>query len=290
MSNHDSPLRYPGGKGKMSSYIASIISSNNLLDGHYIEPYAGGAAIALSLLFKEYVKKITINDYDKSIYSFWYSVLNDTDRLCNKIQDVEITVDEWNKQKSIQKNKHNTDHLTLGFSTFFLNRTNRSGIIKAGIIGGKEQKGKWKIDARFNKEDLIKRIIKISKYSSRINLHNEDTIELIKKKKYSECNNSLIYFDPPYYIKGKDLYTNFYKHKDHSDISKRIKMLETKWLISYDNTPEIQKLYSDYKQVVYNLNYSAFEARKGNEVMFFSDGINIPFKYQDNTTSNETII
>ena len=153
--NFYSPLRYPGGKGKVADYFKQIFRENFLYDGIYVEPYAGGASVALSLLFNEYASKIIINDIDRSIFSFWHSVLNNTDELCKLIFDTPVTVDNWEIQRHVQKNKHQQNLLEVGFSTFYLNRTNRSGIISAGIIGGRQQTGEWKIDARFNKKNLI---------------------------------------------------------------------------------------------------------------------------------------
>ena len=148
-----SPLRYPGGKNKLSAFIAKICIDNNI-DGHYVEPYCGGSAVALFLLLEGFVKKISINDKDRSIYAFWYSVLNYTDQFCNLIQNAELTIKEWRVQQDIQKNKEEEGLLSLGFSTFYLNRTNRSGIINAGVIGGVNQNGNYLIGCRFNKKKL----------------------------------------------------------------------------------------------------------------------------------------
>ena len=150
-----SPLRYPGGKNRLAPFIGKICFDNKITE-HYVEPYSGGASVALFLLFEGFVEKITINDKDRSIYAFWYSVLNQSEELCNLIEETPITINEWKKQKEVQKNTDNVTLLELGFSTFFLNRTNRSGIIKAGVIGGYKQENIYKLDCRFNKEDLIK--------------------------------------------------------------------------------------------------------------------------------------
>ena len=88
--NFYSPLRYPGGKGKLTDFFHAIIEENNLSDGYYVEPYAGGASVALSLLFNEYVSKIIINDFDRSIYAFWFSVLNETRKLCELILKTKV--------------------------------------------------------------------------------------------------------------------------------------------------------------------------------------------------------
>jgi DNA adenine methylase len=277
ISNHYSPLRYPGGKGKLSHYIQLLIDYNLLADGHYVEPYAGGASVALSLLFNEYASEIHINDFDFRIYSFWHSVLNNTDELCEQIQNTEVTVENWYTQKEIQNNPSKYNLLQIGFSTFFLNRTNRSGILKAGIIGGVEQNGKWKLDARFNKEDLIQRIKKISRYKERIRLYNEDAVKLTMKLNKSLPKKTLFYFDPPYYNKGKDLYINFYEHKDHQQIAETISQLKDRyWIVSYDDNENIRVLYTSFLQRTYQLNYHAANASKGTEIIIYSDNMIVP--------------
>lgn len=272
-----SPLRYPGGKGKIVNFVKKVFEKNLLSDGVYVEPYAGGASVALSLLFDEYASKIIINDFDKSIYAFWYSVLNDTENLCNLILNADVTIEEWKRQKIVQQNKENANLLELGFSTFFLNRSNRSGIIKAGVIGGINQSGNYKINARYNKEGLIFRIKRIAKYKERIMLYNLDAIEFIKIISSRLPAKTLIYFDPPYYLKGKDLYVNHYKYEDHLLVSNMISgITKHKWLVSYDNAPEIKNLYKKHKQFEYSLKYSVVNSTKGSEVMFYHNQLFIP--------------
>jgi len=274
--NFNSPLRYPGGKGKISKFIQDVFRSNGLCDGLYIEPYAGGASVALSLLFNEYAKKIVINDKDTSIYSFWHSVLNDTENLIRLISDTKIDVANWDLQKAIQLDKLNQNHLSLGFSTFYLNRCNRSGIILAGIIGGRKQDGNWKIDARFNKKDLITRIQRIADYKNRIKLYNYDALELIDVTSKEIELKKLYYFDPPYFVKGQMLYMNHYLEQDHINIYNSIDKLKSNWIVSYDNIEFIRNLYSKYPQIYYKLNYSASFASKGEEVIIHSPKLIMP--------------
>ncbi len=272
-----SPLRYPGGKSKVSDFVQCLIKGNALQGGTYVEPYVGGGSVALSLLFNEFVQDIYINDKDISIYAFWHSVLYQADELCKLIKDTSINIDTWHKLKEYQSNKTNVDLLNLGFSTFFLNRTNRSGILKAGVIGGFDQIGNYKIDARFNKEVLIKRIQRISDYANRIHLTNEDAVVLIKQLNEKLPNNTLFYLDPPYYVKGKGLYMNYYNDKDHQDIANVINNIgNQKWIISYDNVDFIATLYSRFRQRTFELNYSASNSGKGKEIMIFSDNMSIP--------------
>ncbi len=272
-----SPLRYPGGKAKVADFVRCLIEKNALLDGTYVEPYVGGGSVALSLLFNEYVKDIYINDKDIAIYAFWHSVLHEPEALCKLIKDTPVTVETWFKLRDYQDKTDNVDLLHLGFSTFFLNRTNRSGILKAGVIGGYEQTGNYKIDARFNKEDLIKRIERIADYSDRIHLTNEDAVTLVQRLKKELPYNTLFYLDPPYYIKGKGLYLNYYNDNDHQNIANSISdFREHKWIISYDNVDFIANLYSRFRQKTFELNYSASNSGKGKEIMIFSDNLVIP--------------
>lgn len=277
VSRYYSPLRYPGGKGRIANYVKLLLEQNLLLDGNYVEPYAGGASVAIDLLVNEYVSYIHINDIDYSIYSFWYSILNDTELLCERIKNAELTIEEWKKQRYIHRNTDEYSVLDVGFSAFYLNRVNRSGILTGGVIGGVEQNGKWKIDARFTKENLIKRIQIIADYKDRINLYNEDAVHLIKRLSKSLPKKTLYYLDPPYYDKGKELYVNHYKHEDHVDIANIVFKLRDKyWIVSYDDVDPIRRLYDRFRQHQYSLNYSAAKSKKGSEVLVFSDLLVIP--------------
>ncbi len=272
-----SPLRYPGGKGKLAPFLMLVVEQNGLLDGEYAEPYAGGAAVAFSLLFREYVTDVHINDINVLIYAFWHSVLHDTEGLCRLIRDTPVNMDSWETQREIQISPKLHSRLELGFSTFFLNRTTRSGILDGGVIGGKNQDGPWKLDARFNKNDLVSRIQKIGRYSDRVHLHNMDAVEFIKKVLPGLPKKTLVYLDPPYYSKGKDLYENHYQPQDHAAVAKIVSTrIKHKWIVSYDNAPAIGDLYQDHRRITYNLSYSAGDRYSGAEIMFFSDDLVIP--------------
>ena len=279
------PLRYPGGKARLSGYIKNIIKLNKLTGKNYIEPFAGGAGVALELLFSNVVDKIYLNDINIAVYSFWRSVLEKNDLFCEMINDTPINIEEWEKQQEIQKKDNKKDYLKLGFSTFFLNRTNRSGIIKAGVIGGKSQSGIWKLDARFNKVDLIKRIKNIGQLSSKINLNRQDAGEFINSLSKNIRQESLLYLDPPYYVKGKGLYEHHFQDEDHIELYKKLLNAEYPyWLVSYDSADFIIRLYKEYRSILYNLNYSAQNRTIGKEVMFFSNSVIIP-----NFTMNKSI-
>lgn len=276
-----SPLRYPGGKGKFYKYLIPIFKKNNINKITYIEPFAGGAGLACELLLKEKVNKIILNDYDRSIYAFWYSILNYTEGFCNKILETEITLAERELQKQIQLNKSNATLLELGFSTFFLNRTNRSGIIKGGPISKNETSGNYPLNCRFNKENLIVIIKKIASLKDKIEIYNLDAIEFLEIIKNEDKDTSFVFFDPPYYHNGKKLYVNFYKKYDHINLINAIitNLQDYKWIITYDNCSEIKNIYSyakitnytKIKKRVYYLSYTAGKARKASELIYYNN-------------------
>lgn len=272
-----SPLRYPGGKNKLSAFIAKICIDNNI-NGHYVEPYSGGASVALFLLLEGFVRKITINDKDRSIYAFWYSVLNKTNQLCELIENTDITVEEWRKQREVQNRKKKADLLELGFSTFFMNRTNRSGIINAGVMGGMEQNGDYLINCRYNKSELIQRIKLIASRKKDIRLYQKDAVKLIDKIQQEAHNENVVfYFDPPYYLKASSLYMNHYKEDNHLDVSNKIKNITNiKWIVSYDNVPEIRELYSECNKKEFSFKHTAYKSKLGKEILFFSSELKQP--------------
>lgn len=272
MSIYHTPLRYPGGKAKFAPFVKDLMEVNSL-SGDYLEPYAGGAGVALDLLFNGYCKNIHINDFDVAIYNFWKSITEDTDGFLKKVVDTDVTIEEWFKQKEVLASPEIHSTLEHGFATFFLNRTNRSGILKGGVIGGKAQSGVYKLDARFNKVDLVKRIEMIGKFAKHINVYNKDAVELLNEVDSLLPPDSLIYLDPPYYVKGQGLYRNFYMHEDHVQIRKALDFVKTKWIVSYDNCQEIKDIYTGYVQDDYVLNYSAYHKMKGSEVMIYGPSI-----------------
>ncbi len=271
-----SPLRYPGGKGPLSNFMKLVVQRNKLEDGHYVEVYAGGAGIAWALLFGGYVQDVHINDLNASIYAFWHSVIEHTDDLCTLIDSVDVTIEEWYRQREVQLSPSKHTVLELGFSTFFLNRTNRSGILKGGVIGGKAQKGKWKLNARFNKLDLIARIRRIAQYRSRVHLYQMDAVDFIREQLPSLPQETLVYLDPPYYRKGKELYVDYYGTEDHAGIARLVADIRQPWIVSYDFVPEVSKLYEPYRSVQYRVSYSAQNQYSGFEVMFFGPKVKVP--------------
>lgn len=266
-----SPLRYPGGKTQIAPFVNQLLQHNDLLGGVYCEPFAGGCGIAWHLLLNEQVSKVAINDLSPAIYSFWHAVLEQTDELCALISNTHVSIDEWHRQKAVLRSE--TLGLNLGFAAFFLNRVNRSGILKAGVIGGKDQAGNYKLDCRFNKDDLILKIQAIAHKKDQILLTNLDANAFLKDVVDQMNGIVFVNIDPPYYNKGKELYQNFFVHDDHVKLYNTIKGLKHPWMVTYDNTPEIAEIYAEFRPQPFALNYSAQVKRKGAELVAYSNDI-----------------
>jgi DNA adenine methylase len=271
------PMRYPGGKANLSRYMRQIFIDNGLLDGIYVEPYAGGAGIALELLMTDYAREVWLNDIDPAVHALWFAVLHHTGQLLDLIKTTPLTINEWRKQREVYLQPGELDIVTRGFSTLFLNRTNRSGILNGGVIGGLRQKGPWGIHARFNRDALVERVRRIGHYAHRIRLFNEDAEHFLGH--VSLPNRSLVYLDPPYFRKGQRLYRNHYLPEDHKRIAEFVQRdLNCRWVVSYDDTYEIEELYRKRRRIRYALKYSAQSKRSGDELMIFCDDLRLRHK------------
>lgn len=271
----DSPLRYPGGKSQLAPLVIDVLRKNDLLYGSYVEAFAGGAGLAWKLLLNSYVSHIHINDIDRVIYAFWHSALNDADEMCARIESTKITVKEWRKQRAIQE-QPKASLIDLGFSTLFMNRTNRSGIIRGGVIGGLKQTGKFRIDCRFNRQDLIRKIRRIAGHKNQVSLHQLDALKFLKTVVPKIEERSLVNLDPPYMAKGPDLYNNHYTPDDHADLAKAVRGIRQPWMVTYDDTSTARILYSRFPCFSLKLNYSVQVKRVGVELLVLDPRLNIP--------------
>lgn len=263
----DTPLRYPGGKSQLIPFVIEVLRNNDLFYGEYAEPFAGGAGIAIHLLLNDYVSRIYLNDFDPAIHALWDCILHNTDEFCDRLERTEISIDEWHRQRDIYFNSPDAKSLDKGFATLFLNRTNRSGIIKAGVIGGLKQDGTYKLDCRFNKSDLIRKIKRISAYSEKIVLTCLNAEDFVRDVIPTTSEDTLVNLDPPYYDKGPELYTNFYRPADHAALALEVGKINRPWMVTYDDTPEIRELYAEYPRYTTSLNYSAQIKRVGTELL-----------------------
>jgi DNA adenine methylase len=275
LTRYKTPLRYPGGKQKLAPFVAEVMIENNLQGGHYVEPYAGGAGVAIELLLNGIASHIHLNDSCSAVYSFWKSAINETEEFCRRISRASLNVREWRKQQEILRNREQYSELEVGFSTFYLNRVNRSGILSGGLIGGIAQAGEWLMDARFSRTELIRRIENIVRYKKYIHLRNWDAERFITTYLPKLPNESLVYCDPPYFEKADRLYLNHYQPEDHQRIAKIIQKIKLPWIVSYDAAPSILKYYSRRRGFIYGLQYNAQKAYIGTEAFFFSDRLKI---------------
>jgi DNA adenine methylase len=269
-----SPLRYPGGKSSLYLSLRALLRLNDLTSGTYVEPYAGGAGAAMALLITGQVQEVVINDLDPAIYAFWRAVLDEPTAFGRLIENARLDLIEWARQKEIYLTASRDDYVRLGFATFYLNRTNRSGALNGGVIGGQKQLGRYKIDARFNKLNLAERIRVIGIHAKRITVHNRDGLAVIED--YSHKPKTLIYADPPYFDRSGSLYLNSFTEQDHQALAIKLNSLcNIKWLLTYDDVPQVHKFYADRRRDFISLNYSAHRVLKAQEVMVYSDALAI---------------
>lgn len=271
-----SPLRYPGGKSRFYPYIREVLMSNDLLGETYIEPFAGGAGLALKLLFNNDVKRIVINDFDPAIYAVWHSVLNHPDELCHLVEEAVLTQEEWCRQRELYINRNLDDLLQLGFATLFLNRTNVSGVIQGGIIGGQQQHGNYKIDARFNKQTLVAKIKSIAERRDQIVILNEDAKMFLRPEHLRRFYKAFLYIDPPYVKKGAQLYKNAFIEQDHKELFQLVSGCKRKWVVTYDICSFIADLYQSYRSSYFDVTYSIQKSKQAQEYIFFSNNLILP--------------
>lgn len=265
LRNMLSPLRYPGGKAQYIPLIESYANSSK--HSRYVEPFAGGAAVALHFAIKRQTP-VVINDKDPAIYAFWLCILEQTEAFIDRVLKTPINIDEWHKCKYIFASKESADWQDLGFATFYLNRCNFSGCLTANPIGGIHQRGKWLLDARFNKLTLIQRIRAIAQKKDLIQVTNKDALYLLQSEIQKD---DFVYLDPPYYSTGKQLYSDYLKEDGHEQLSKILANTPATWLMSYDNDPFIESLYSGH--IVpsgASVNYSFSQKIKQKELLLFS--------------------
>lgn len=268
---HLSPLRYPGGKARLTPFITRLLHEQRPALQEYAEPFAGGAGVALNLLMNEEVRSVRINDLDPGIAAFWRAVFFHTDELVYRVLNTPVDLETWHWARHIYESKSVESDTELGFATFFLNRCNHSGILTARPIGGLEQSGRWKIDARFNKQNLIERITTLGRYQSRILLSELDARDFLAQLEL-EAARVFVYVDPPYLAQGDDLYMNSLGVDDHAALARQLLSSRLRWVLSYDaNDRVIDELYTDLLIARFDINHSANRQHIGQEYFVFSN-------------------
>lgn len=282
------PLRYPGAKRALIPYIEELLIVNNLDRCCFIEPYAGSAVVGIELLQRKIICSLMLCEKDILLFAFWKCVFNKTNALCKKILDTPITIDTWKEMDMYRKEKkvNNKNLLNLGFAGLFYNRTNFSGILNANPIGGIEQKSQYDITCRFNKQKIIHTIKKIAELRNSVEVFYDDALNYLSYQDYRFIKQKcFIYFDPPYFEKGAQIYRHYYTNQDHVKLSVFVKKLrKVDWLISYDDSPFICNLYSDektqYCPLFIDYSCATKKRNKGNELLISNLPLP-PFPYEN---------
>jgi DNA adenine methylase len=266
-----SPLRYPGGKASLAGLFADIISALGIESPTYVEPYAGGAGAGIALLREGLVDRLVINDIDPAVHAFWSCVVHQAADLTDRVVTAPLTVEEWRRQRAIYRSG-TASPLDLGFAFFYLNRTNRSGVLNAGVIGGQDQTGNYKMDARFNRATLVDRLVALGKLADRIEVSDLDGRTVIRR--YEGDPSAFMYVDPPYVVAGSRLYLSSFERRDHAALATAVSQVSgAHWLLTYDLSPFIEELYADHYQCHLALNYSARYPGRARELLVASPAV-----------------
>ena len=267
-----SPLRYPGGKAVLASFFSTVLDGLGLERPTYVEPFAGGVGAGIELLVNDRVGALVINDIDAAVYAFWSTMLSRTDEFVDRIMTTPLTLPEWEHQREVYRSRDERDPLALGFAFFYLNRTNRSGVLNAGVIGGKAQQGRYRIDARFNREQLAQRITTIGSLRGRITVSDDDGKQVVTR--YASDPDAFLYIDPPYVDMGGSLYLNAFDHRDHAELARAVNdAAGGNWVLTYDMSPVVIQEYADRYHRQYELNYSGYRTQKARELIVASDPV-----------------
>ena len=243
-----SPLRYPGSKRRLVRYIENVLELNSLSPKLYIEPFVGGASVAINLLLENKVDQAILMDIDPYIANFWEIIFFDTEWLIDQIESIDVSLEKWHKFK--KQNPQTKREYAL--ACLFLNRTSFSGIIRneIGPLGGRDQKSEYKIDCRFPRKTLIKRIRKISEKRESIfgiwDCSWEIGINRIMKLQKSgelPTEDLFLYFDPPFFERANKLYRHYFHADDHIKLRDVLIEMQDPWVLSYDAANQVESLY-----------------------------------------------
>lgn len=260
----------------MASLLASIRRLNGLANRPIAEPFAGGAGASLTLLYLEETCHIYINDADPAIFDLWWALTKRPSQFLKMLSAIPVSMDEWGRQREIYRQKKRASRTLKGFSAFYLNRCNRSGIIvDGGPIGGVRQEGRWKIDARFNRSELRRRCERVAEYRERISVSCDDGIRLIERL---DPVSTFYFIDPPYLGKGPMLYLNSLDEAYHRALAAKLKALSGgAWVLTYDDCKEIRQLYKGWASIrPFSIRYVAARQRAGRELLITPRWMRLP--------------
>lgn len=271
MATTYTPIRYPGGKTKLYPEIRAILEMNDLLGHPYAELFAGGAGLAIKLLLKGDVSSIVINDYDRAVYCMWGAIVNHAEEMCEFIDSAVLDIETWKKMRDMYQNHDGVGDFELGKAAFYLNRTNVSGILSGGVIGGLEQTGNYKMDVRFNRRTLKKKVMDIAARRDDIEVTRLDAEDFVDDRMGD--SELFAYLDPPYVQKGPGLYRSAFDEAKHRSLARKVGDARSKWVVTYDADKLIDDIYGNYERGDLEISYTANVKTVGREKIILGPGL-----------------
>lgn len=231
-----SPFRYPGGKTWLVPRVRKWLASLDWKPAVFVEPFAGGGIISLTVAFESRADKVVMVELDKDVAAVWQTILGDDNEwLAKRIEGFDISLDAVKEIMAIEPEKTRD----RAFRTIVRNRTYHGGILAGGsapIKSGENGKG---IKSRWYADTLAKRIRAIADVADRIEFICGDGIEVMKM--HARKKKAAFFIDPPYTAAGKKAGNRLYTHHalDHENLFKVSGKVAGDVLMTYDNAPEI---------------------------------------------------
>lgn len=234
-----SPFRYPGGKTWLVPYVRNWLLSRKNKPARFVEPFAGGGIVSLTVAFEELAGQTVMCELDESIAAVWRVVLNGhADWLSDKILNFDLTAKNVHE---VLGSKPRALH-EMAFQTILRNRVQRGGIMAPGAGLVKEGEDGRGLASRWYPETLASRIRAINARKHRVNFIQGDGFKLLDE--YRSDQDTVFFIDPPYTIAAKRLY--HYWQIDHRELFARLSKVRGDFLITYDNTPEVVTLAQEF--------------------------------------------
>jgi DNA adenine methylase len=239
-----SPFRYPGGKTWLVPRIRQWLGSLQERPDLYVEPFAGGGIVALTVAFEQLADHVVMVELDPQVAAVWRTILEgDAAWLANAIVDFKLN--EHTLEAALAQPATSTQE--LAFQTILKNRTYRGGILAPGagkIKYGENGKG---LLSRWYPATISRRILEIARIRDRITFFEGDGLAV--SKQYTDNARCAFFIDPPYTASTKRAGSRLYLYSelDHTELFRLASTFAGDFLMTYDNADELRALAATHQ-------------------------------------------
>jgi DNA adenine methylase len=238
-----SPFRYPGGKTWLVPYLRRWLASLPAHPAEFVEPFAGGASIGLTVAFEELAAHVTLIELDEQVAAVWQAILGEHGTwLAHRIANFQLTA--TNVERALSAPARSIHE--KAFQTILKNRVNRSGILAPGAGKIKNGEGGKGLNSRWYPATLQKRILDIVAIRERLTFEQADGLTVLRQM--AQHAEAVFFIDPPYTAGGKRAGSRLYLHSelDHQTLFDVASQLKGDVLMTYDDAQEVRQLAAQY--------------------------------------------